>query len=72
MITGALNYHPRAGMAFKESNTIIKFYDSLENDPPPRTDTRSATPGRYGAPIAVARAEVIHSLGQGCTELSMG
>ena len=35
MITGVLNQHPRAGMAFNESEhrgNIVKFYDSLENE----------------------------------------
>jgi len=34
MMTGVLNQHPRAGMAFNESEhrgDIIRFYDSLEN-----------------------------------------
>ena len=34
MMTGVLNQHPRAGMAFNESEDrgdIIKFYDSLED-----------------------------------------
>ena len=34
MMTGVLNQHPRAGMAFNESDDrgdIIKFYDSLED-----------------------------------------
>jgi 4-hydroxy 2-oxovalerate aldolase len=34
MLTGVLNQHPRAGMAFNESTDrgdIIKFYDSLED-----------------------------------------
>ena len=34
MLTGVLNQHPRAGMAFNESpdrGDIIKFYDSLED-----------------------------------------
>ena len=34
MMTGVFNQHPRAGMAFNESEhrgDIIRFHDSLEN-----------------------------------------